>query len=64
MAGRFVVQNGGKICGEKWREDLWREMAGRFVMRNGGKVGVRNGGKIWAGKWGEDGFCLHEMCVI
>jgi hypothetical protein len=38
MAGRFVVGNGGKICGGKWREDLRWEMAGRHVVGNGGKT--------------------------
>ena len=23
LLGGLVVRNGGKICGEKWREDLW-----------------------------------------
>ena len=30
MAGRFVVRNGGKICGEKWREDFSGTSAGYF----------------------------------
>ena len=39
MAGNFVVINGGKLCGEKWRETLLHEMAGTlwYEMGNYGK---------------------------